>query len=230
MKNTLIISDTHAPYHHRDTLAFLDALIAEYDLVEAKHTGDIVDNHFGSFHDIEQGTHSPQDEHRLACRFIKKLEERFPELTVVLGNHDILSERKATRAGIQLPHIRSFNDRYDVNWNWVDEDYFKIDQYNDCLLVHSIATSTLANATKFSHCSIQGHHHSSYGIEYFSDKQTLRWSATAGCLIDQHSPAFNYARRAILKRAIIGCMVIVNNTPILTPMRLTKSGRWNKKV
>jgi len=230
MKNTLIISDTHAPFHHRDTLPFLDALVDHWGIEDAKHTGDIVDNHFGSFHDVEHGTMSAKDEHIQAKKFVKKLEERFPSLTVVLGNHDILAERKATKAGIMMEHLNDYNSRYDVNWNWVEDDFFKVDQYNHCLLTHSIGSGTLNNATKFSHCSIQGHHHSKYGLEYFADNQILRWSITSGCLIDQKSPAFNYARKAVLARAIIGCAVIVNNTPIMTPMRLTKSGRWNKKV
>jgi len=230
MKNTIIISDTHFPYEHRDTFPFLKALKDYWDIEDAKHTGDIVDNHFGSFHNVEQECLSAPKEHKLACKKIKKLEEIFPELTVVLGNHDILSERKAIAAGIQLPHLRSFNDRYDVNWKWKEEDFFKVDQYNHCLLKHSISASTVNNAAKFSHCSIQGHHHSVYGIHYSSDSHTLRWSATVGCLIDAHSPAFNYDRAIVLKRAVIGCMVMVDNNPVLTPMRLTKSGRWNNII
>jgi 3',5'-cyclic AMP phosphodiesterase CpdA len=231
MENTIIISDTHAPYHHKDTLRFIDAIVDTYGIVDAKHTGDIVDNHFSSFHDIEYGTYSAVEEHKRACSFIKELEDRFPELIVVLGNHDILTERKAIKGNIQREHIKDYNARYYTpGWQFLEYDYFRINKYNNCLLRHSISSSTLNNAKQYSHCSIQGHHHGSYGIEYFSDTETLRWAMTVGCLVDSHSPAFNYARSSVLKRQIIGCGGIINDIPVLFPMQLTKSGRWNNKI
>lgn len=230
MRNTIILSDLHVPYQHRDSLPFIRAIVDRYDIKDAKNVGDLTDGHTTSFHDIEPGTYSAYEEHRRSCIFIKQLEEIFPKMTIVLGNHCSLTERKAVKAGIMPEHIKDFNSRYDVNWNWVDYEFFKIDNYNQCLIQHSISTSTLNNATKFSHCSIQGHFHSTFGIEYFADCNMLRWSMTVGCLIDSNSPAFNYARKAVLKRPIIGCGAIINNKPILIPMQLTKSGRWNKRV
>lgn len=79
----------------------------------------------------------------------------------------------------------------------------------DTLLVHTLGASTLANATKFSHNSIQGHHHSIQGVERYADKGKLRWSMTVGCLLDPHSPAATYASRAVLKRPILGCGMLL---------------------
>jgi len=230
VNNTIIVSDTHAPYQHKDTLPFLEAIKSEYDIVIAKHSGDLADNHTASYHEIEYGTLSAADEYKQTKRFAQELSEIFPSLTVVLGNHCKLTHRKAKTAGIPEDHLKNYNDVYGVNWNWVDKDYFKIDRWNDCLLTHAMSSSTLQNAKIHSHCTIQGHHHGTFGIEYFADTKALRWAMTVGCLVDPHSPAFNYAKGNTASRPILGCGAIIEDRPILIPMQLTKSGRWNGVV
>ena len=194
MRNTIFISDTHAPFHHKDTLAFLAAVKSEYDIKIAKHVGDVVDNHFSSFHPIEYGTFSAKEEHNRAKRFVQELHELYPVMTVTLGNHCIMSSRKAKMADIPLDHLKSYNDLYEIKgWKWVDRDYFKVDKYNNCLVVHQMSRNTLTNAKTHSHHSVQGHHHGTFGLEYFADTEVLRWSMTVSSLIDKDSPAFNYA-------------------------------------
>lgn len=231
MKNCLIISDTHFPYAHKDTFSFLEAVSDQYGIEVVKHSGDLADNHTASYHEIEYGTLSAQEEYRKAKRDAQRLSELFPEMNVVLGNHCKLSYRKAKTANIPEEHLKSYNDVYGVNWNWMDKDYFQVSGADDmCLLTHAMSSSTLNNAKTHSHSSIQGHHHGCYGIEYFADTETLRFSMTVGCLVDPHSPAFNYARGATTKRPILGVGLIIENAPILQPMRLKKSGRWNNKL
>ena len=226
MNNCLIISDTHFPYEHPDTFDFLEALAYAYDIKEVKHTGDMVDNHTGSFHEIEYGTLSPKDEHDLAKEKVQQLSKLFPKMTVIIGNHGSMSYRKARACGIPEDHLKSYNDIYDVNWEWTDKDFFKVDKYSDCLLVHTMGANTLSNARNHSHCSIQGHHHGKYGLEYFGDTNMLRWSMTLGCLIDTNHPAFNYGAKATLNRPIIGCGGIIDNEPRLFKMQLNSAGRW----
>lgn len=94
---------------------------------------------------------------------------------------------------------------------------------NDSLLVHSISGNTLSNATRFSHNSVQGHHHSLFGVERFADKGLLRWSMTVGCLLDPDSPAAVYIQRAVLKRPILGAGMILGergNTLIISDLHL----------
>ena len=230
MDDTLIISDLHAPYHHPDAIEFIKAAKDWYGLDKAKSAGDIVDNHSASYHEIEYGTLSARDEHKKACATIQAVSEVYPELTVVLGNHDVLNKRKAKSAGIPEDMLASYNDIYGVNWEWTDKDYFKVNKYGSCLLVHSMGSNTLSNAQRHSHHSIQGHHHGRYGIEYFADTEVLRWSMSVGCLINPDSPAFNYARGATLNRPIIGMGAIIEDQPHLIPMQLKKSGRWDNTI
>jgi predicted phosphodiesterase len=226
MDNTLIISDTHFPYQHIDTFDFLKAASKKHRCNIFKHTGDMIDNHSSSYHEVEYGTMSAKEEHIAAYKCVQQLYKMFPKMDVIVGNHGSMSYRKAKSAGIPLDHLKSYNDIYDTRWNWTDKDYFKINNNEKCLLIHSMSTNTLNNAAKHSFNSIQGHHHSKFGIEYFGDCEMLRWSMTVGCLVDMHHPAFNYASGATLSRPVIGCGAIINDKPVLIPMRLNHKGRW----
>jgi len=231
MKNCIVISDIHAPYHHPDTIPFLKAVKRAYSIEEAKCVGDVVDNHFHSFHPIEYGTLSAKEEHLQAKAFIKQLHKLFPKMTITLGNHCVMTARQAKKAGIPLEHLKGYNEMYEISgWKWVDRDYFKVDKYNNCLMVHAMSRNTLTNAKTHSHHSLQGHHHGTFGIEYFADTEYLRWSMTVGCLIDTNSPAFNYSKGYTNNKPIIGVGVIWEDRPILVPMQLLKSGRWNGQV
>lgn len=231
MKNTLIISDLHLPYQHKDALDFIEQAAYVYDLKEVKCTGDIVDNHTGSFHDNEYGVLSAKEEYEQAYESIQHLYKLFPKMTIVKGNHDAIPERKAKAAGLGEECIKSFTELYNVpDWNFVDRDLFNITKDKQCLLVHTMSTNTLNNAKGHSHCSIQGHHHSSFGIEYFTDTNMIRWSATLGCLVDLHHPAFNYASGATMKRPILGMGAIIDNEIRLLPMNLLPNGRWDGVV
>ena len=231
MKNCLIISDIHAPFHHKDTLPFLRAIKDYYDIEIVKNVGDIVDNHNASFHPLEYGVISTKEEHDLATKFVQELHALFPVMTITLGNHCTMTARKAKQACIALDHLKGYNDIYDTKgWKWVDKDYFKVDKYSSCLMVHSMSRNTLSNARSHSHHSVQGHHHGTYGIEYFADTEVLRWSMTVGCLIDTHSPAFNYSKGYTNNKPILGVGAILEDRPILIPMQLRKSGSWDGRL
>lgn len=231
MRNTLLISDLHAPYHHKDAIDFISACSDLYDCQKAISVGDIVDNHYPGYHEIEFGTYSNDDELKYAKQTLHIIESMFPDLIITLGNHDTMSRRKAKTAGLPEGVLRAYNDIYELSggWKWVEEYFFKINEYQNCLVTHSIGTNLTTNAKNFSHCSVQGHHHSVFGVEYYADCNVLRWAMGVGCLIDIHAPAFNYGRRA-LKRPVVGLGAIIEDLPIIIPMQLTKSGRWSRKL
>jgi hypothetical protein len=82
----------------------------------------------------------------------------------------------------------------------------------DTLLVHGVSANIMNNASKFSHNSICGHFHSSFGVSYHADKAILRWAMVVGCLMDPNSPAARYGSKAILKRPVLGCGLLLSNT------------------
>ena len=80
----------------------------------------------------------------------------------------------------------------------------------DTLMTHSVSSNTRNNSARYSHNSLQGHHHSVFEISYYADMQQIRWAMSVGCLLDPHSPAARYAKGNVLKRPILGCGVINN--------------------
>jgi hypothetical protein len=216
---------------HRDALAFLAAAKDEYDLEAAVSVGDIVDNHYPSYHEIEPGTYDGETELKLARVFLQELEELYPELLITEGNHDALPLRKAKTARIPEQHIRNYNEVFGVGpgWEWHRQVLLKTDA-GLVLVTHTIGSNTRTNASRFSFSSVQGHHHSEYGLHYYADNANLRWSMGTGCLINIQSPAFNYGSRAVLRRPVLGIGALVEGTPRLIPMVLNARGRWNGKV
>ena len=91
----------------------------------------------------------------------------------------------------------------------------------DTMMAHSISGNTLTNATRLAHNSIQGHHHSLFGVAHYADSTTPRWSMTVGCLMDPHSPAARYGAGNVIKRPILGCGMILGeggNTLVISDL------------
>lgn len=82
----------------------------------------------------------------------------------------------------------------------------------DTLLVHTLSTNLSNNAAKFTHNSIQGHHHALFGIQYHSDMITTRWAMGVGCLMDPNSPAARYGAKNVIKRPILGVGILIGKT------------------
>lgn len=79
----------------------------------------------------------------------------------------------------------------------------------DTLMAHYLSSNLGNNAARFTHNSIQGHAHSIFGLMYHADISSIKWAMGVGCLLDVNSPAARYGAKAIIKRPIIGCGVIL---------------------
>lgn len=226
-ENILVISDTHFPYQHPDTFDFLEYLANKHRVAGVVHVGDLNDNHFPSYHEKEYDCYSGKEELEKSKEACQRLESLFPEMLIAEGNHDLLPKRKAQSADIPLDWVAHPNTIYGLNggWKWNSHHYFWTGD-NKCLLVHSIGTNTRTNAERYSHNSVQGHHHSEMAVAYSSDTDKLKWSMSVGCLIDPKAPAFRYDKKIITKRPILSSGVIINGTPYTEPMTLKTNGRW----
>jgi len=124
----LVISDTHAPYHHKDTIPFLLAVREELELDHVLHVGDIQENHIPSYHEVEYGSLSAKEELKRARDFCQELESHMPKMKISEGNHDSLSKRKAKTLGIPIESLKSYNDNLGVGkgWEWADSHYINI--------------------------------------------------------------------------------------------------------
>ena len=90
------------------------------------------------------------------------------------------------------------------------------------LMVHSAGSSLLNVVKSHSLNVIQGHHHSVAGCEFWADSSLLRWSLGVGSLLNPNSPAARYGSKAVLKRPILGCGVLIGpkNTLVISDLHV----------
>jgi len=228
---TLIISDLHFPYAHKDSLPFLKAVKSWLKPDRVVNIGDEVDYHAISFHDKDPDLDNATQELLKAREDIKKLEKLFPKMDLLHSNHGSLVFRKRKYHGLPDYIIKDYPDILDVNkknWKWHDKLILH-DKYGSYYFVHNMNKDPLKSSMAISMNFIQGHFHTDFQIKYWSSPEALKWGMTVGCLIDKDSLAFAYSRVNI-RRPILGCAYIENGIPNLIPMVLEKGNRWIGKI
>ena len=230
-KSVLVISDLHIPYHHPDAFEFLTQLKKKYKPDLVVNIGDEIDQHAISFHNHHPDLKSPGDELREARRYCQELQKIFPEMTLVHSNHSSLVYRRAVAHGLSLEYLKSYNEFLHVGqgWKWVDDLTVTLSDGQRCFFTHGMASRALAVSMQYGCNVCQGHYHSKFSIEYFSNPDKLVWAMQTGCLINQKELAFEYAKN-FKSRFIIGCGMIIEGQPKLMPMVLLDGGSWTGKI
>ncbi|MAY02464.1 MAG: phosphoesterase [Gammaproteobacteria bacterium] len=228
---TLIISDLHFPYAHKDSLPFLKAVKSWLKPDRVVNIGDEVDYHAISFHDKDPDLDNATQELLRAREDIKKLEKLFPKMDLLHSNHGSLVFRKRKYHGLPDYIIKDYADILDVNkknWKWHDKLILH-DKYGSYYFVHNMNKDPLKSSMSIGMNFIQGHYHTDFQIKYWSSPEALKWGLSVGCLIDKDSLAFAYSRVNI-RRPILGCAYIEDGIPNLIPMVLKKGNRWIGKI
>ena len=229
--SVLVISDLHIPYHHQDAFDFLKALKKKYKPDLVVNIGDELDHHAISMHEHNPDLMSAGDELKHSKEYIRELEKIFPEMTLVHSNHSSLVYRRALKYGLPKDYLKSYNEFLGVGdgWKWVDDYTITLSDGSRCFFTHGISADVLKVAAQYGMNTVQGHFHTKFSISYFSNPDALIWGMQVGCLINQKSMAFDYAKN-FKSRFIVGCGMIIDGQPKLMPMVLDKDGRWNKTI
>lgn len=214
-KNILVIGDLHMPFTHKQYLQFCRYQQEKYDCGTVIFIGDLLDNHFSSFHDTDPDGLSAGDEAILAKEQLKEWFFMFPKAIVCVGNHDLIIYRKMFSNGISRQYAQNWNQLFNApkNWSFVDQIII-----NDILYKHG--SSKALKAMNDSRISIvQGHLHSEFYIQYSQSEKDMLFAMQCGCGIDEQSFAFGYAKN-FGKKPVLGCGVILDSgkLPILIPM------------
>lgn len=230
-KSVLVISDLHIPYHHQDSFEFLHALKKKYQPDLVVNIGDELDHHAISMHEHNPDLRSAGDELRESKIYIQQLEKIFPKMTLVHSNHSSLVYRRALKHGLPKDYLKDYNDFLGVGkgWKWVDDLTITLPDGERCFFTHGMSADVLKVAQQYGMSTVQGHYHTKFSIGYYSNPDRLCFGMQVGCLINQKSMAFDYAKN-FKSRFIVGCGMIINGQPKLMPMILNKDGRWNKKI
>ena len=226
----LVISDTHAPYHHPDTLKFLTAIKDKYDPDRVVHIGDELDNHAMSFHPSDSSLYSAGDELKKGREVLWAMEELYPKVDVMESNHGSLAYRKAMVAGIPKEMLRPYADLLGLRyWKWHPDLTITLPDKQPCFFHHGRSANSMTYLKDTGMSCVQGHFHEKFNVQYHGREERLTWVIATGCLIDDHSLAMAY-NNCNLKRPIIGCSMIIDSQPRLMPMVLNRKGRWNGKL
>ena len=229
--SVLVISDLHIPYHHQDAFDFLKALKKKYKPDMIVNIGDELDHHAISMHEHNPDLMSAGDELKNSRVYVRELEKIFPRMTLVHSNHSSLVYRRALKYGLPKDYLKSYNEFLGVGngWKWVDDLTITLSDGSRCFFTHGISADVLKVAAQYGMNTVQGHFHTKFSIGYFSNPEALIWGMQVGCLINQKSMAFDYAKN-FKSRFIVGCGMIIDGQPKLMPMVLDKDGRWNKTI
>ena len=211
----LVVGDLHEPFCLEGYLEFCIQTYKEYNCNQVVFIGDIVDNHYSSYHETDPDGMSGGDELDCAIKKIKPWYDAFPKATVIWGNHDRMIMRKAFSSAIPKAWIKPYKEVLGTP-EWVWEDRIVIDgvQY-----IHGEGGTARTRCKADLQSTVQGHLHTQCYTEYFVGANYKVFGMQVGCGIDFDSYALAYAKRG--KKPAIGNGVIIGgNTAINNLMEL----------
>jgi len=212
ISNILVIGDLHEPFCLDSYLDWCLDQYHAYNCTEVVFIGDIIDNHYSSYHETSADGMGGLDELELAIKRISRWYKAFPVATVIIGNHDRIIMRKAQTSAIPSKWIKSYKEVLEVpNWNFV-ERYEK----DGVQFIHGEGGTARTKCRADMMNTVQGHLHTQAYTEHYVGKNFRVFGTQVGCGINHKSYAMAYAKYG--KRPAVGCAVILNNGQ--TPLNL----------
>lgn len=215
-ERVLVIGDIHEPFCLKGYLDFCVDVYNKYSCNRVVFIGDVIDNHYSSYHETDADGLGGSDELELAIKKIHKWYKAFPIADVIIGNHDRLIMRKAQTSAIPSKWIKQYKDVLETpNWNFTDRVI-----YNNVQYVHGESGSAIKKAKDDMFSTVQGHRHTEAFTQWAVGANFKIFGCAVGCGIDTKAYAMAYAKN--FKKPAIGCAVILDNgkTPINLLMNL----------
>jgi len=216
-KRVLVIGDVHAPFERKDYLKFCKETYEKYNCNTVVFIGDIIDNHFSSYHETDADGMGGGNELNLAVKRIAKWYKAFPDAYVTIGNHDAIIMRKAQSSAIPSQWIKHYNEVLGTpNWKWVTDVEIDGVRY-----VHGHKSSKARTAAKRDmQSTVTGHYHTDMYVDWMFGANKAVFAMAVGCGIDSKSYAMGYMQGG--KKEALGCGVVLDNgkTPITIKMDL----------
>ena len=201
-RRILVIGDIHAPFSLDGYLDFCKEVYAKHNLNQVIFIGDILDNHYSSYHETDPNGLSGGDELDVAIAQVADWSEAFPVADVIIGNHDRLIMRKAFSSAVPKEWIKSYNEVLGTNWNWTERIV-----YDNVQFVHGEGGTARTKARNDMMSTVSGHIHTQAYCEWLVGRNFKVFGMQVGCGIDASSYAAAYARN--FRRQAIGCGVVL---------------------
>jgi predicted phosphodiesterase len=201
-RRILVIGDIHAPFELEGYLDFCKETYAKHLCNQVIYIGDIIDNHYTSYHETSSDGMGGADELEYAIEAVKLWKEAFPVADVIIGNHDRLVMRKAQTSDIPSAWIKSYNEVLGTDWNWVERVV-----YDNVQFIHGEGGTARTKAKNDMMSTVQGHVHTQAYVEWMVGRNFRIFGMQVGCGVDGSSYAAAYAKH--FKKQAIGCGVVL---------------------
>ena len=201
-RRILVVGDIHAPFVLQGYLEFCQDIYARFNLNQVVFIGDILDNHYASYHETDPNGLSGQDELECAVEQVQEWSRAFPMADVIIGNHDRMVMRKAFSSAVPKEWIKSYNEVLGTDWNWTERIVYDNVQY-----VHGEGGTAKTKAKNDMMSTVSGHVHTQAYCEWMVGRTFKVFGMQVGCGVDAESYAAAYARN--FKRQAIGCGVVL---------------------
>lgn len=203
-RRVLVIGDIHAPFELEGYLKFCIDTYRNYNCNQVVFIGDIIDNHYSSYHETDADGMGGKYELEKAIKRVKKWYEAFPDADVTLGNHDRIVMRKTQTSNIPSMWIREIGEVLNTpNWRFVTDVY-----YDEVRYVHGDKSGKPRMAAKRDMVStVSGHYHTDMYCEWMFGKTRAIFGLATGCGIDSKSYAMGYMQGG--KKEAIGCGIVI---------------------
>lgn len=214
-RRVLCIGDLHCPFDLDGYLDFCLSVYQKHDCDTIVFIGDIIDNHYSSYHESDPDGLGGRDELDLAIQKIEHYYMAFPEAYVTIGNHDRMCMRKSQTSNVPRRWIKSYKEVLETP-SWIFTDEVSIDgvQY-----IHGEVGNAKTRSLNEMCSVVQGHRHTEMFTHWTFGKERSVFGMQVGCGIDFSSYAMGYAQRG--KKPAIGCGVILDGvTAINEVMKL----------
>jgi hypothetical protein len=212
MSDIGIIGDTHLPYTHPKYLGHCCRIRDKYPDATWYHAGDMYDFHSSSFHSSDPDLYSAGKELELAAKHAAKWYKEFPNLKLIIGNHDAIPARKAFEAGLSNRIVRDMNEVFDTpNWMWSEEYIIKGGRHH-YWLKHSWPAKTIQDGGNGGYSVIAGHIHSKAQVIWSQFPRHSTFSLQVGCGVNSKLAAFRYAKQD-RRMSIMACATIIDGQP-----------------
>lgn len=207
--NVLVIADIHEPFCKKGYLEFCRLQQEVFNCGKVVFIGDVIDQHFSSFHNIDPDGLGGAMELSQAIDRLKVWHHVFPNAIVTIGNHDKIISRKLYASGVSQRWMKPLHEVLETpTWKYVT-DY----KYNGILYVHGESGTATKKANDELCSVVQGHLHTEGYVQLFNGGKNFAMQVGTG--IDFDAYAFAYAQRG--KRPILSCGIVHNQTAFIIP-------------
>ena len=208
----LVIGDLHEPFCLDSYLKHCKDVYAKYNCNRVVFIGDVIDNHYSSYHETNADGMGGGDELDLAIDRIARWYRAFPKADVTIGNHDRIIARKAQTSSIPKRWVRDYSEVLNTpNWNFIERVVIDDVQY-----IHGEGGTARTKCRADMMNTVQGHLHTQAYCEHYVGQKFRVFGLQTGCGINHESYAMAYAKYG--KKPAVGCAVILNNGQ--TPLNL----------